>query len=334
MSTALVICDDSAFARKQILRSLPGDWDVTVTQVGDGSSALAAIRAGNGDVLLLDLNMPGMDGYQVMEVVQREKLATLIIVVSGDVQPEIRRRVLALGALELLKKPTRSGDLLAILTHYGLYRSTSFSPPKPEIQGDVSVDLRDVYRELANVAQGWAADRLARLLKTFVSTGNPAAITIEGTKLQAVLGQMAGSETVIAVSQGFAGGGLAGEVLLIFKDSSTVDMARLLGLTGFIDTNTTLDVVLDVASVLIGASLAGIGEQLDLSFSLGHPIILGRHVSMADLLAREGGCCKGRLLAMRLSYTIAGHNVNAELLLLFTPTSLPVLQQRVHYASP
>jgi CheY-like chemotaxis protein len=62
-------------ARKQVLRALPADWPVSVTEAGNGHEAMDAIRLGLGQVVLLDLTMPEMDGYQVLSALRAEGLA-------------------------------------------------------------------------------------------------------------------------------------------------------------------------------------------------------------------------------------------------------------------
>ena len=62
----LVVCDDSGMARKQLIRALPPEWPVSITQAGNGEEALAALRQGLGQVMLLDLTMPVLDGYQTL----------------------------------------------------------------------------------------------------------------------------------------------------------------------------------------------------------------------------------------------------------------------------
>ncbi len=62
-----MVCDDSGMARKQLIRALPPEWPVSITQAGgNGEEALAAIRQGLGQVMLLDLTMPVLDGYQTL----------------------------------------------------------------------------------------------------------------------------------------------------------------------------------------------------------------------------------------------------------------------------
>jgi CheY-like chemotaxis protein len=120
MSTPVVICDDSSFARKQMARALPQDWDVDVTFAGNGEEAVTAIKEGKADVLFLDLTMPILDGYGVLEAIRAEDLPTMVIVVSGDIQPEARDRVKSLGALDFIKKPVTTEKIQGILTDYGL----------------------------------------------------------------------------------------------------------------------------------------------------------------------------------------------------------------------
>ena len=66
----LVICDDSNMARKQLVRSLPEGWGVAITQATNGEEALAALRQGLGQVMLLDLTMPILDGYGTLAAIR------------------------------------------------------------------------------------------------------------------------------------------------------------------------------------------------------------------------------------------------------------------------
>ncbi|NQD96880.1 response regulator, partial [Pseudomonas sp. CrR25] len=70
--SSLLVCDDSAMARKQLIRALPEDWPVTVIQTGNGREGLEAIRRGGIGLVLLDLTMPELDGYQVLAAIRDE----------------------------------------------------------------------------------------------------------------------------------------------------------------------------------------------------------------------------------------------------------------------
>ena len=120
MSIPLLICDDSNMARKQVARSLPPDWDVEVSFAANGEEGLQAIREGKGEMLFLDLTMPVLDGYGVLEAIKAERLKSVIIVISADIQPEARERVIKAGALDFIRKPINRDKLTEVLNKYGL----------------------------------------------------------------------------------------------------------------------------------------------------------------------------------------------------------------------
>ena len=120
MSLNVLICDDSSFARKQMARALPEEWQVEVHFAGDGVEGVDAIREGKGDVVFLDLTMPNMDGYGVLETIRRDDLPAMVIVVSGDIQPDAQERVNKLGAMAFIKKPIDAEKARSVLTEYGV----------------------------------------------------------------------------------------------------------------------------------------------------------------------------------------------------------------------
>lgn len=120
MSIPLLICDDSAMARKQVKRSLPEGWDVDVTTATNGLEGMDAIRDGKGEMVFLDLTMPELDGYGVLDAIKKEGHKCITIVISADIQPEARERVIGLGALDFIKKPIDGEKLQNVLKKYGL----------------------------------------------------------------------------------------------------------------------------------------------------------------------------------------------------------------------
>lgn len=120
MPIPLLICDDSLMARKQVAKSIPANWDVDITFATNGVEGLQAIRDGKGEMVFLDLTMPEMDGYQVLEAVKRDGLNAMVIVISGDIQPEAHQRVTSLGAMDFIRKPVNPEKLEATLKKFGL----------------------------------------------------------------------------------------------------------------------------------------------------------------------------------------------------------------------
>ncbi|MBI5752170.1 MAG: response regulator [Hydrogenophilales bacterium] len=120
MSLPILVVDDSAMARKMLIKSLPPEWDVSISQAANGIEAMAAYREGKAAVMFLDLNMPEMDGYQVLEALRQEDMNSMVIVVSADIQPIAQERVMSMGAIAFVKKPISFDALNSVLKQYGV----------------------------------------------------------------------------------------------------------------------------------------------------------------------------------------------------------------------
>lgn len=308
-------------------RALPKGWSVEVSFATDGAQGLEAIREGKGEIVFLDLNMPKMDGYEVLRAIQSEGLPGKVVVVSGDIQPRAHQRVKALGAVAFIKKPVDPVELIDILRVFDLWcEPETKSDPQP-----VEIDVRDGCREITNVAMGRAADLLARLLDVFVVLPIPRVDMLEWGDLRMTLEHIGRSESAAGVCQGFIGGGVAGEALLIFHESSYTDLAELLRHKGKVDQSAELELLMDTASILIGACLKGIADQLGISFSQGHPLILGRHTEISGLVQRNAERW-ANMLAIEMGFKIENRSISCDVLLLFTEDSITALEHRLSYA--
>ncbi|MBI1425415.1 MAG: response regulator [Gammaproteobacteria bacterium] len=325
MSRTVLICDDSTFAQKQMARALPEDLPVSISFANNGQEAIRAIKEGKGDVVFLDLNMPVMDGYQALEQIRGSDLVADIIVVSGDIQAEAHRRVMDLGALAFIKKPVNKDDVAAIIREFDL-----FNPDKAKAAKQ-GLDTWDAYREVANVAMGQASALLAKVLNTFVIMPIPNVNMLEVSELQMAIAQVGSDDQLDAVCQGFIGGGIAGEAMLVFSESSYADIAKLTNFEGVLDDAAEMELLMDLTNILIGACVKSIAEQFDINLSLSHPIVLGRHGRAQDLLKSSKSWTK--TLAIDMNIGIENYHINGSLLLLFTEDSIPRLDYLIGYAA-
>lgn len=108
----VLLADDEGMIRSALaaLLRLEGDIDV-VAECADGEQALAAALRLQPDVCLLDLEMPGLDGVEVAERLQRA-IATRCVVVTRHARPGVLRRALASGVSGFLPK-SRGADQVA-----------------------------------------------------------------------------------------------------------------------------------------------------------------------------------------------------------------------------
>lgn len=115
MPLAVTIADDSMLSRKNVHKALPPDWAARVTEACNGQEALAAVAAGQADVLFLDLTMPVLDGFAVLQQLQQQHSRCVVIVISADIQPKAQALVHQLGAAAFIAKPLQAPSLLQTL---------------------------------------------------------------------------------------------------------------------------------------------------------------------------------------------------------------------------
>src|SRR5688500_7120869 len=115
-SGRLLLCDDSATERTALARLLR-DRGYEVDEAADGSAALLVLRGSRRpyDLLLLDLQMPETDGFDVLAYVQRHRPDLPVVVLSGLPPDQIGEGIARLPGAELpplLLKPIDSEQLL------------------------------------------------------------------------------------------------------------------------------------------------------------------------------------------------------------------------------
>ena len=117
MAGTVLIVDDNPVNRTVLANILKGEYETL--QAGDGAEALELVRQRTSSLsaILLDLIMPGMDGYAFLEALGREfpRAGIPVIVVTGDTEADAEVRALDLGATDFLGKPYRPRVILARL---------------------------------------------------------------------------------------------------------------------------------------------------------------------------------------------------------------------------
>ena len=98
-----LVVDDEPIARERVLSLLQQEDDVEVVgECGDGAQAVAAIQHQVPDLVFLDVQMPGVDGFGVIEAIGPEKMSTVVFVTAYD---EYALRAFEVHALDYLLKP-------------------------------------------------------------------------------------------------------------------------------------------------------------------------------------------------------------------------------------
>ncbi|MBF0288938.1 MAG: response regulator [SAR324 cluster bacterium] len=101
---SILTIEDEPLIRQGIVNYLE-DQGYTVLEAGDGQEGLEVFRRDKPDILLVDLQMPVIDGFEVLDVVQQESPETPVIVISGVGILQQAAHAVELGAWDFITKP-------------------------------------------------------------------------------------------------------------------------------------------------------------------------------------------------------------------------------------
>jgi two-component system LytT family response regulator len=108
-----LIVDDEPLARRGLRLRLAGHADVTVAgECGNGREALAAIPELNPDLVFLDIQMPGLDGFDVVRSLQGDAMPVVVFVTAFD---QFAVRAFEVHAVDYLLKPVDGEHLVRAL---------------------------------------------------------------------------------------------------------------------------------------------------------------------------------------------------------------------------
>jgi DNA-binding response OmpR family regulator len=111
MPKVLIVEDDEVIAQGMARHLTAAGFDAT--WVGNGEQGLARLRHEKPDACVLDLMLPGIDGWKLIETVRAEGIATPIVVVSARGTEHDRVHALEIGADDYLVKPFSMKELVA-----------------------------------------------------------------------------------------------------------------------------------------------------------------------------------------------------------------------------
>ena len=104
-----LIVDDPSVMRKIVERSLrqAGIEEMVVHEAGNGIEALEVLRAGKMDLILSDINMPAMDGLELLRQIKMQNLApgVPVVMITTESSEEHVRQAIASGARGYIRKP-------------------------------------------------------------------------------------------------------------------------------------------------------------------------------------------------------------------------------------
>ncbi|MCC0015386.1 MAG: response regulator transcription factor [Rhodobiaceae bacterium] len=141
----LLIEDDSATAQSIELMLKSESFNVYVTDLGEEGIDLGKIY--DYDIILLDLGLPDMSGYEVLKTLRLSKVKTPILILSGNSGIEDKVRGLGVGADDYMTKPFHKDELVARI--HAIVRRSKGHAQSVITTGDLTVNLDTKTVEVA-----------------------------------------------------------------------------------------------------------------------------------------------------------------------------------------
>jgi pilus assembly protein CpaE len=133
----VLVADDDGHIRRLVVLLLQSRG-MTIVQAADGVEALAVAKASRPDVLVLDVNMPGMSGFEVCRAIRSDPLLyrtpVLILTAQGATADKVAG--FEVGADDYVQKPFEGAELAArvasLVARSRVYNAAEVTPPEPE----------------------------------------------------------------------------------------------------------------------------------------------------------------------------------------------------------
>lgn len=87
------------------IKSIIDPDNVSISESASGEDAIQKMQENYYHLILLDLLMPGIDGFGVLRFMKENKITTKVIVVTADIQDATKQEILSLGAFGFINKP-------------------------------------------------------------------------------------------------------------------------------------------------------------------------------------------------------------------------------------
>ena len=116
---SILITDDSSIMRMFLVMSLKRMLTVNITEAVNGIDALAKLKTGKFDLLLTDMNMPEMNGAELIRFVRtgmKSDIPIVIITTMGEIKD--RELGMSLGASGYLTKPVNQAELIKTVLRF------------------------------------------------------------------------------------------------------------------------------------------------------------------------------------------------------------------------
>jgi len=161
MNNKVFVVDDDALIITVLSKAL-SDKGYTVHTATDTKDLLSKVASWSPDILLLDVNLPGKSGLEVLDEIKRNEIDTEVLMLTADDTAETAIRAMKLGAVDYLTKPFDIDEVLIVIGNtlknkklkyeVDYYRKICSSMLEKELIGE-SEPIRDLKEKIKKIAE-------------------------------------------------------------------------------------------------------------------------------------------------------------------------------------
>ena len=273
----ILICDDSPMVLNAMSRAFSGLDSLTLHFAENGKEGLECLKNHDIDVLFLDLTMPVMDGFELLQRLPVRQYQTKVVVLSADVQKQAIERCISLGANHFLPKPFTPESIISILRKLGISLSESWITKDNHY---LVLDHIQAFKEVSNVALGRGAAIISDHFGEFIKMPLANVASLSFGELTMAINDIRHRNDSVAIAQRFVGGGIHGEALVCLRGKDIAVFGERLGFSQMDEHKS--EIVIDIANLMVSSFLGSLSEQMNISFSVRQPIVMEDYMLWGD----------------------------------------------------
>lgn len=149
MTINILIADDHQMVREGLKQLLEMDGEIKVVgEASDGYECLNCINKANPDIILLDINMPNLDGLQVLSIMKQQHMKNKVIILTIHNEIDYLIKALDLGCNGYVLKDSNSSILKKAIEN--VYNGSTYIEPQLTPLLNASLAERDVLKDKLN----------------------------------------------------------------------------------------------------------------------------------------------------------------------------------------
>ncbi len=229
MKKNILVVDDSALMRRAICDIINSSNEYEATDTGrDGLDAYEKIKANSYDAVLLDINMPRMNGLELLQKLQKENIRVTVVVVSSLAKEDAKITIQAMeyGAVDFITKPENIIEAKGIQFRDNLTRL--LDSVLPQMKGRASSALAKT--SAASAAAAAKPSAAAAAASAAAAKSSVAAAAAKTSLLSAARSTAPGSKAAAGTPAGQTGAGAAGSTRTVPRKASSGGGKKLIAL--------------------------------------------------------------------------------------------------------